>query len=56
VDPLSAGDGDGTDGQTEAQRIENQLQRFGGHRAKTARALGMDRTTLWRKMKRYGIG
>jgi transcriptional regulator with PAS, ATPase and Fis domain len=25
------------------------------HRIKTARALGIDRTTLWRKMKKYGI-
>ncbi|MEJ2638865.1 MAG: sigma 54-interacting transcriptional regulator [Desulfosarcinaceae bacterium] len=46
-------DRDGTD--TEARRIRNALQRHGGHRARTARALGMDRTTLWRKMKRYGI-
>ncbi len=39
----------------EANRIRRQLQHCKGHRARTALALGMDRTTLWRKMKRYGI-
>jgi transcriptional regulator of acetoin/glycerol metabolism len=31
------------------------LQHHNWHRSKTAKALGMDRTTLWRKIKKYGI-
>jgi two-component system, NtrC family, response regulator HydG len=31
------------------------LDRFKGNRAETARAFGIDRTTLWRYMKRWGI-
>jgi propionate catabolism operon transcriptional regulator len=31
------------------------LRQQGGHRGKTAAALGIDKSTLWRKMKRYGI-
>lgn len=36
--------------------ILKMLNKFKGHRQKAALALGMDRTTLWRKMKRYNIG
>jgi PAS domain S-box-containing protein len=32
------------------------LRRFRGDRAQTATHLGISRTTLWRKMKRYGLG
>lgn len=39
----------------EHRRIEQALTRHGGNRARTAQALGIDRTTLWRKMKRYGF-
>lgn len=39
----------------ERRRIEQALTRHGGNRARTAQALGIDRTTLWRKMKRYGF-
>ena len=39
----------------EHRRIMAALSQTGGHRLKAARELGMDRTTLWRKMKRYGM-
>jgi transcriptional regulator with PAS, ATPase and Fis domain len=39
----------------EAEIVEQTLKKYGGNRAKTAKALGIDRTTLWRKMKNYGI-
>lgn len=40
----------------ERQRILAALEKSGGHRRKAAHALGMERTTLWRKMKKHGIG
>jgi len=39
----------------ERDRIISMLQRYNWSRTKTAKALGMDRTTLWRKIKKYGI-
>lgn len=39
----------------ERAAIESALARTGGTRTAAARALGMSRTTLWRKMKEYGI-
>ena len=39
----------------ERHRIEQALTRNNGNRNRTAQALGIDRTTLWRKMKRYGL-
>ena len=39
----------------EHRHIITALSRAGGHRLRAARELGMDRTTLWRKMKRYGM-
>ena len=35
--------------------IKRALERNGGNRAKTARDLGIDASTLWRKMKKSGI-
>ena len=40
----------------EYQRILAALKKTGGHRRKAAQELGMERTTLWRKMKKHGIG
>jgi PAS domain S-box-containing protein len=40
----------------EHRLILAELEKTGGHRRKAAQALGMDRTTLWRKMKKHGIG
>jgi PAS domain S-box-containing protein len=39
----------------ERRRIADLLRRFKGHRGKTARALGIERTTLWRRMKRFDL-
>ncbi|WP_232362461.1 sigma-54 interaction domain-containing protein [Desulfogranum mediterraneum] len=39
----------------EASTIWAALHRFDGHRAKTAAHLNIDKTTLWRKMKKYEI-
>jgi PAS domain S-box-containing protein len=40
----------------EAEVIRKTLARNRGNRMRTARELGIDRTTLWRKIKRYNIG
>jgi len=39
----------------EKRRILEMLARHNWHRGKTARGLDMDRTTLWRKMKKYRL-
>ena len=39
----------------QAAVIRHALARFDGHRLKTAQALGMHKTTLLRKMKKWGI-
>ena len=44
----------GTAGETE-EKIRSLLVRYDGSREKTAAALGISKTTLWRYMKRYGI-
>ncbi|GAB4347604.1 MAG: sigma 54-interacting transcriptional regulator OrpR [Candidatus Abyssubacteria bacterium] len=43
-------------GSSEESIIREALQRNKGNRVKTAKELGMHRSTLWRKMERYGIG
>ncbi|MEN8245864.1 MAG: sigma 54-interacting transcriptional regulator [Thermodesulfobacteriota bacterium] len=41
--------------QAEKDAIVAALDRHQGHRGKTAAYLNIDKTTLWRKMKKYGI-
>ncbi|NLK51035.1 MAG: sigma 54-interacting transcriptional regulator [Syntrophomonadaceae bacterium] len=41
--------------ETEAELIKRTLEHYHGHRGRTAKALGIDKSTLWRKMKRYDI-
>ncbi len=39
----------------ERDKIISALKQYNWHRSETARALNMDRTTLWRKIKKYSI-
>ena len=39
----------------EAETIRKILEKYDGNRLKTAQELGINRTTLWRKMKKYGF-
>ena len=41
--------------EAEAATIRETLHRHKGHRRRTADELGIDKTTLWRKMKKFGI-
>ncbi|MGQ9648125.1 MAG: sigma-54 interaction domain-containing protein [Thermodesulfobacteriota bacterium] len=41
--------------QAEAELIGKTLKKYGGDRAKTANELGIGRTTLWRKIRKYGL-
>ncbi|MBN2291507.1 MAG: sigma 54-interacting transcriptional regulator [Pirellulales bacterium] len=41
--------------EAEATTILRVLEQYDGHRGKTAAALEIDKATLWRKMKKYGI-
>ena len=40
----------------ERERILAALERHGGHKGEAARALGMSRSTLWRKLYQLGVG
>jgi len=40
----------------ERSRIQLALEKHSGNRTLAARELGIDRTTLWRKLKRFGLG
>jgi PAS domain S-box-containing protein len=46
---------DSTLQQTEADLIKRTLEKNYGHRARTAKELGIHKTTLWRKLKKYGL-
>lgn len=39
----------------EAKRLLTAIERADGHRERAAQSLGMSRTTLWRKLKGYGL-
>lgn len=39
----------------EKNLIENTLNKFNGNRSKTASALGINKVTLWRKMKKFNL-
>ncbi len=43
------------DSASEFKRIQSILERVHWNRSKAAKLLGMGRTTLWRKMKQYGL-
>ena len=51
----STASGPGTAGKTERETIQQALESTGYHRTKTAEKLGISRTTLWKKMKKYGL-
>lgn len=40
---------------SEEDRLRRALDQCGGNRTQTAKLLGMDRSTLWRKLQKYGI-
>jgi PAS domain S-box-containing protein len=42
-------------GSAEAGMIMEALKKSSGHKGKAAQKLGIDRSTLWRKMKKHGI-
>ena len=42
-------------GRAEAEAIRKVLNRHGGNRLLAARELGIDRSTLWRKIRKYGL-
>jgi transcriptional regulator with PAS, ATPase and Fis domain len=41
--------------EAEAQVISEVLKKHSGNRAKTASELGINKSTLWRKMKKFNI-
>jgi two-component system response regulator HydG len=45
-----------TPGEDERVRIEAALERTGGNRSEAAKLLGVSRVTLWKRMRRLGLG
>jgi transcriptional regulator with PAS, ATPase and Fis domain len=43
------------DDRAELDKLKSLIEKFGGNRNKIAGHLGIDRTTLWRKLKKYRI-
>jgi PAS domain S-box-containing protein len=41
--------------QEERKKLINTLHRFGGNQSETARALGVSRVTIWKRVKKYKI-
>jgi len=39
----------------EKERIKRVLEQVGGNKSLAAKVLGIHRTTLWRKMREYGL-
>jgi DNA-binding NtrC family response regulator len=52
---VDLGDGFLTLSEMEKQLIQATLQRLAGNQSLAARKLGISRSTLWRKMKEYGL-
>ena len=44
-----------TSWQEEREKLINTLRRFNGNQSETARALGVSRVTIWKRIKKYEI-
>ena len=53
--PASEHDSGGTLAERERQAIVEMLEATGGRLAEASRRLGISRTTLWRRLKSYGL-